>query len=223
VICSPRTWSLAVILGALGLGIYFFKVSFAVFVTALTIAVAQLYGQLGEYSNHLLAVRLEETAISGAVAIAAAIWVFHVAARGAARVAERAYLGSLAALLARTADQLREPVADAPLSSASRALDHAHQQLLTTARPLACNPWLRNQIDCDLPLYTQAAHHARNLVADVTRQNTLDPEVADHLAAVAEVERRLVRHLDGLDETIAELGTNLARRELIATRSSFHS
>jgi uncharacterized membrane protein YccC len=250
------TWSVAVIIGALGLGIYFFKVSFAAFVTALTIALAQLYSQLGEYSNHLLALRLEESAIGGAVAIAAAIWIFPVTTRRATRIAERAYLGSLAALLARAADHLRERPGDAPLSSASRALDHAHQQLVTTAQPLSHNPWHRDGLERDLPLYTQTAHHARNLVADVTREDTLDPRVADHLAGVAEVERdavttlgrglkpgesrvdtgrlddallasideqladhgnphqrRLVRHLDGLDETIAGLGTNLARRD----------
>jgi uncharacterized membrane protein YccC len=169
------TWSVAVIIGALGLGIYFFKVSFAAFVTALTVSLAQLYSQLGEYSNHLLALRLEETAIGGAVAIAAAIWIFPVATRRAARVAERAYIGSLTDLLGRVNDHLREQPSDAPLSSASRALDHAHQQLLTTARPLARNPWRRDRIERELARYTETAHHARNLVADVTRRNTLDP------------------------------------------------
>jgi hypothetical protein len=169
------TWSVAVIIGALGLGIYFFKVSFAAFVTALTVSLAQLYGQLGEYSNHLLVLRLEETAIGGAVAIAAAIWIFPVATRRAAQVAERAYIGSLTGLLGRVNDHLREQPSDAPLSSASRALDHAHQQLLTTARPLARNPWRRDRIERELARYTETAHHARNLVADVTRENTHDP------------------------------------------------
>ena len=128
------------IIGALGLGIYFFKVSFAAFVAALTVALAQLYSQLGEPSNDLLAVRLEETAIGGAVAIGAAIWIFPVATHRAARIAEHAYIGSLADLLARAADDLSEPPSDAPLSSASRALDQAHQQLLVTAQPLGRDP-----------------------------------------------------------------------------------
>jgi uncharacterized membrane protein YccC len=254
------TWSLAVIIGALGLGIYFIKVSYAAFVTALTVALAQLYSQLGEYPNHLLALRLEETAIGGAVAIAAAIWIFPVRTRHAARIAERAYLGSLADLLGRVSDHLREQPSNGPLSSSSRALDHAHQQLLTTARPLARNPWRRERIERNHSLYTHTAHHARNLVADVIRESTLAPGVADHLAVAAEAERdavttlaralkpgespvdrrrlddallasldgqpadrggpsnhhherRLVRHLDRLDKTIAELGTNLAHRD----------
>jgi uncharacterized membrane protein YccC len=254
------TWSLAVIIGALGLGIYFIKVSYAAFVTALTVALAQLYSQLGEYSNHLLALRLEETAIGGAVAIAAAIWIFPVRTRHAARIAERAYLGSLADLLGRVSDHLREQPSNGPLSSSSRALDHAHQQLLTTGRPLARNPWRRERIEPNHSLYAHTAHHARNLVADVIRESTLDPRVADHLAVAAEAERdavttlaralkpgespvdrrrlddallasldgqpadrggppnhhherRLVRHLDRLDKTIAELGTNLAHRD----------
>ncbi len=172
------------------------------------------------------------------------------------------YLGSLADLLGRVAEYLREPRGDAPLSSASRALDHAHQQLLTTARPLARNPWHRDRIERELPLYTQTAHQARNLVADVTREHTIDPRVADDLAAAVEGERdavtalarglkpgespadtprlddallasidgeladhaepfnhhqpRLVRHLDRLDETIAELGTNLGRQDQVS-------
>jgi uncharacterized membrane protein YccC len=256
------TWSLAVIIGALGLGTYFFKVSFAAFVTALTVALAQVYDQLGEYSNHVLALRLEETAIGGAVAIAAAIWIFPAATRRAARIAERAYLTSLADLLGRVGDHLREQPADAPLSSSSRALDHAHQQLLATARPLTRNPWQRARIERELPLYTQTAHQARNLVADVTREHTLDPRVAADLAAMVEDERgavtklardlepsqssvhtaqlddalltsidkrladrgqppsdrhrQLIHQLDRLDETIAELGTNLARQDQVS-------
>jgi uncharacterized membrane protein YccC len=190
------TWSLAVIIGALGLGIYFFKVSFAAFVTAFTVALAQLYSQLGEYSNHLLAVRLEETAIGGAVAIAAAIWIFPVATRRAARIAERVYIGSLADLLEQVSDQLREQPSDAPLSSASRALDHAHQQLLTTARPLARNPWHHDRIERELTRYTETAHHARNLVADVAGE--LEPRESP-----VDTQR--------LDETIAQLRANLAR------------
>jgi hypothetical protein len=169
------TWSLAVIIGALGLGTYFFKVSFAAFVTALTIALAQLYDQLGEYSNHVLALRLEETAIGGAVAVAAAIWIFPTVTRRAACIAERAYLDSLADLLGRAGEHLREQPGDAPLSSSSRALDHAYQQLVATSRPLARHPRCRERIERDHALYAQTAHHARNLVADVTRQRTLDP------------------------------------------------
>ncbi len=256
------TWSLAVIIGALGLGTYFFKVSFAAFVTALTVALAQLYDQLGEYSNHVLALRLEETAIGGAVAIAAAIWIFPAATRRAARIAERAYLDSLADLLGRAGDHLREQPGAAPLSSSSRALDHAHQQLLATARPLARNPWHRERIERDHSLYSQTAHHARNFAADVSREHPLDPCVADHLTAATDAERdavttlarelkprespvdtprlddalltsidkrladrgqppndhhrQLVRDLDRLDETIAELGTNRARQDQVS-------
>jgi uncharacterized membrane protein YgaE (UPF0421/DUF939 family) len=201
------TWSLAVIIGALGLGMYFFKVSFAAFATALTIALAQLYGQLGEYSNHLLALRLEETAIGGAVAIAAAIWIFPVSTQRAARIAELAYLGSLAELLERVRDHLREQPGEAPLSSSSRALDHAHQQLLTTARPLTRKPWRHERIVSNRELYSQTAHYARNLVADVTRENALGRE-----NALAPHQRRLVCHLDRLDQAITELGTDVSQR-----------
>lgn len=249
------TWSLAVIIGALGLGMYFRKVSYGGLVIAITVALAQLYGQLGEYSNHLLAMRLEETASGGAVAIAAAIWIFPVGTHRATVIAERAFLGSLADLLRRVGDRLHEQPGDAPLSSSSRALDYAHHQLLETARPLGRNPRRRDRIERNLPLFTRTAHLGRNLIADVERENALDPHVADRLAAALDDQRdavmalarglelgdsrvdaqrlneallgsideqladggqlpyhdrrRMLRHVDRLSETIAELGANL--------------
>jgi Fusaric acid resistance protein-like len=194
------TWSLAVIVGALGLGAYFIKVSYATFVIGLTVALAQLYSQLGEYSNHLLVVRLEETAIGGAVAIIAALVVFPVGTRRAARIAEHAYLDSLADLLGRLIDRLRSRPEDAPLSSASRALDHAHQQLLATARPLARNPLRRDPIEHTLPLFTRTTNHARNFVAELAAHSPLDAREADRLAtAIAERREAVLELADGLE------------------------
>jgi MFS family permease len=195
------TWSVVVIVGALGLGMYFMKVSFAAFVIGLTVALAQLYGQLGEYSNHLLVVRLEETAIGGAVAMLAALSIFPVSTRHAARIAEGAYLGSLADLLARLSDSLRKRPSDAPLSSAARALDHANQQLRTTASPLVRNPLRRDPIERTLPLFSQTAHHARNLIAEVARDDTLDAHETDRLAtALANRREPILTLARGLDD-----------------------
>jgi hypothetical protein len=140
-----------VIIGPLGLGNYFFKVS-------------------------------------AGFATAAAIWIFPVATRRAAQIAERACLGSLADLVEGASDHLRRQPGEVPLSSASRAVDHAHQQFLTTARPLGRHPRCRAQFERKGRLYAQTAHHARNLVADVTRENTLALAVAGQLATAAGVE-----------------------------------
>ena len=72
------TWSLAVIVLALGFGVYFIRVSYALMVIGVTVMVSELYEQLGEFSNHLLLLRLEETAIGAVVAALAALLVFPV-------------------------------------------------------------------------------------------------------------------------------------------------
>ena len=72
------TWSTAVIIGALAVGIYFMKVSYGLMVIGITIAVSELYEQLEEFSNHLLLLRLEETAMGAAVAAICALVIFPI-------------------------------------------------------------------------------------------------------------------------------------------------
>ncbi len=59
-------WSLAVILVALFFGFYLIRVNYAFMVVGITVMVSQLYVQLGEFSNSLLLLRLEETALGAA-------------------------------------------------------------------------------------------------------------------------------------------------------------
>jgi uncharacterized membrane protein YccC len=67
--------SIAVILAALFFGFYLQRINYAFMVTGITVMVAQLYVQLDEFSNSLL-LRLEETALGAAVAIAVVMLVF---------------------------------------------------------------------------------------------------------------------------------------------------
>ena len=252
------TWSLAVIILALGFGIYFMPISYALMVVGITVMVSQLYEQLGEYSNHLLVLRLEETAIGAAVAMAAALLIFPVDTRKTATVAAHRYLESLGELLGRTSERVssraRADRHGARLSSASRGLDHANQQLLAASRPLRHTPFRRGRLEHNLALFSQTAHQARNLVATVGRGGSPDPDLAasvvvaldrerekvagidrtlagsdgeadrwseedliaplDQSLAAAGVgphdyERRLLRRIDRLDETVAELDRNL--------------
>jgi uncharacterized membrane protein YccC len=70
-----------VIIAALGIGMYFMKLSYGVFVIGITMMVAQLYVEVGEYRNHLLVLRLEETAIGAAIGALAAVAIFPVPTR----------------------------------------------------------------------------------------------------------------------------------------------
>ena len=68
--CTPSattpTASIAVILVALFFGFYLMRINYAFMVVGITVMVSQLYVQLDEFSNSLLLLRLEETAIGAA-------------------------------------------------------------------------------------------------------------------------------------------------------------
>jgi uncharacterized membrane protein YccC len=58
-------------------------------VLGVTVTVSQLYEQLGEFSNSLLLVRLEETALGAAVAMAVVTLVLPLRTRRVLRIALR--------------------------------------------------------------------------------------------------------------------------------------
>ena len=250
------TWSIAVVLAALFLGIYFMRASYALMVLGITITVSQLYVQLGEFTNHLLVLRLEETAIGAAVAMLAALVIFPIHARQAALVATRDFYARLGELLDGLVRRLSgEPAA---LTAASRGLDTAGHALHSAALPLSRLPFRTGDVQHNLLLFGLAGHYLRNIAADVDQDPVLDDEVraaavatlrsegqfvsalaqhAGRLALDGSVpetpsqqlrfegdllalslegrdnggERRLLRSIAGLDETLAELGDNLLR------------
>ncbi|MDT5260312.1 MAG: hypothetical protein QOD10_5392, partial [Mycobacterium sp.] len=140
-------WAIAVILVSLFLGLYLMRINYTFMAVAVTVTVAQLYVQLGEFSNALLVRRLEETAIGAAVAVIVALTVIPLHTRHAVRVAFRAHLQAAATLVGHATEHLTAaPASPAPgvrrdeatsaLRHDARALDDAHQTLLATAGPL---------------------------------------------------------------------------------------
>ncbi len=83
------SWSIAIVLVSLFLGLYLFRISYAFLAVAITVTVSQLYQQLGEFTNSLLVVRLEETALGSAVAIVVVMLVLPLHTRQVLRVAIR--------------------------------------------------------------------------------------------------------------------------------------
>lgn len=189
---GDSTWSLAVIVLALGIGVHFIRVSYALMVIGVTIMVSQLYVQLGEFSNQLLVLRLEETTIGAVVAALAALLILPVRTRQAARVAARDYYERLAELLSGLADQLDTGRSALSLTTATRGLDHANQQLLTTARPLSRSPFRRNDVEHNLLLFGLAAYHARNVAAGVQRGVVLAAPARTAAIDALNVQRALV-------------------------------
>ena len=203
---GDSTWSVPIVLGALSLGIYFMRASYALMVIGITITVSQLYVQLGEYSNELLVLRLEETAIGAAVAVLAAMVVFPVRTRQATRVATRDYYDLLAQLLARIVARLEGEPEDeeTPLSGLSRSLDSAGHQLRSAALPLARTPFRRDEVQHNLLLFGHASHHARNLAARLSPDAELGPAVREAATSTLRSQRRLIGALGvRLDSTIS--------------------
>ena len=201
---GDSTWSVLVVVLALGFGIYFMRASYALMVIGITITVSQLYVQLGEYSNELLVLRLEETAVGAAVAAVAALVILPVRTRQATRVAARGYYDLLDRLLDALVARLDDGEApDAALSALSRDLDGAAHQLRSAALPLTRRPVRRESVAHNLVLFGQVSHHARNLAAQLQRGAALGPEVRSSAVGTLRSQRRLVTALrDRVDSTI---------------------
>jgi len=202
---GPGVWSLAVILPALAIGVYFQRVSYALMVTGITIMVAQLYVLLGEYSSSLLLLRLQETAIGAAIAILASLLILPVRTRRATRVAVANWLQALGDLLAHLIARPDEHNDWGGHSGDQRALDDAFQQLLATARPLAHDPFhSRDDLERVLGLIDTASYYARTVTAITGGDVLLDPEHADELRCTLGRQRESVCRLAAAVRSSAE-------------------
>ena len=97
----------AVILGAsIFFAFYLQALSYTAMTFFITLMLGQLYTLLHTFSDQLLVVRLEETAVGALVGLTVALVVLPASTRATLRVARRAFLGSLADLLDACADHL---------------------------------------------------------------------------------------------------------------------
>jgi uncharacterized membrane protein YccC len=174
-------WSIVVILVTLFLGFYLMRINYAFMVVAITVMVSQLYVQLGEFSNSLLLVRLEETALGAAVAIAVVMFVFPLRTRKVLRIAFREHIEAIAALVDRASGRLLGDSDDtsSTLRADARAVDASYQALVATAQPLRRN--LFGSLDEDtaraMRLASASRNYSRNLVADVEGAPPLDADL----------------------------------------------
>jgi hypothetical protein len=209
---------IAVILVSLFFGLYFMRISYAFMVIGVTITVSQLYLQLDEFTNSLLVLRLEETALGAAVAALTVLCVFPLHTRRVARLAARHYLQALADVVTRCVQRLAGAESKVELQAAIRRLDGCYQALVTTMRPVGI-PFIAT---ADSPhgrlLETTAAsrHYARNLLIDTTADIELTAEVREQLNAAG---RQLA---DSLGELIAHLQhSDTTPRSYVRTASLF--
>lgn len=170
--------SLTVIFVSLFLGFYLMRINYAFMVVGITVMVSQLYVQLDEFSNSLLRLRLEETALGAGVAIVVVMVVFPLRTRRVLRVALRAYVQAVADLVEHaSARLLGDPVGgDTAPRADARAVDAAYQGLVATAQPLRRNAvgGIDEGIGEVMRLATASRSYSRNLVHDVDRAGPLD-------------------------------------------------
>jgi uncharacterized membrane protein YccC len=100
------------------------RISYTAFVFFITNALALLYGSLGHYSNAVLLLRLEETAIGAIVGMVVAVLVLPADARGEIRA-------TVVGLLRLAAGMLREPQ-----PARARAIDRGLRDLRAAGAPV---------------------------------------------------------------------------------------
>jgi hypothetical protein len=160
--------AIAVILASLFFGLYLMRISYAFMVIGITVMVSQLYVQLDEFSNSLLVLRLEETALGAGIAAVTVLCVVPLRTGRVARVAAREYLRAVRSAAELAAQRLLEPELGLDLRPAARTVDAAYQALIATTIPMRSPFTGRADRDRDRYLHGIAAsrNYVRNLLTD---------------------------------------------------------
>jgi Fusaric acid resistance protein-like len=165
---------IVVVLIALFLGLYLFRVNYTFMTIGVTVMVSQLYVELGEFSNQLLLLRLGETAVGAGVAMLTVLLVLPLHIGRVARVAAREQVEALGDLIGRCEGRLADPASragsDLELRAAARRVDVAYQALSATVWPLR-TPLLGRQaprIAGFMATIVAARHYANDLLLDVS-------------------------------------------------------
>ena len=198
--------SIAVILVSLFLGIYLMRISYAFFAMSITILVAQLYVQLAEFSAGLLEMRVLETLVGAAAAVATVIFVLPLRTSRVVRVATREFLTALSALVTDTVRGVRDGEGGHRLEAVSRDLDVAFQALESATSPSRAMlrvPGTFGGVNQQWWAAANAAHsYARDLVADAQwctgidgpQGARLDDATAAMTASITELVEALAEH-----------------------------
>jgi uncharacterized membrane protein YccC len=210
---------LVTIVLAMFCGFYLIQISYAYMIFFITIMVGQLYSVLHEFSDGLLVLRLEETAIGAAIGFGVAFLLVPLSTRDTVRSARDNLLTALATLLDSAAQHLSGTTVDAPqpgLDQLARSLDDRVRQLALVAKPLTrpliwgnSPPRTRHR----LSLYAATATHARSLtIALRGTGRTEGPDVACRALATVATQLTTIsvgRRQDAAVEPLAEADTAL--------------
>jgi len=152
------------------------RINYAFMVVGITVMISQLYVQLGEFSDSLLLLRLEETALGSAVAIAVVVLVLPLRTRRVLRIALRDHVQAVGQIADHAGSYLAGEGTHGTLHADARAIDASYQALVATAQPLRRNLFgtLDQETGQVMRLALASRNYGRNLVADVEASGPVD-------------------------------------------------
>lgn len=208
---SDDTSIVAVMLLCVFLGLYFFRVSYALMTFAVTTVMGELYNVLHEFTDQLLLLRLVETAVGAAVTIAVVLVVLPVHSSAARQAAQAGLLRQLAELLADLRDRLSLSGKHSDLLYDARLVDAKLHQLALVSRP-AAGPMLigvsTRSGRAALADWTAVAYTARSFALAVA---LAEPGTHPQLGLECELLRQRCLG-EGPDRHLSDEGTELHRR-----------
>lgn len=196
--------SLVLIFVCLFCSLYFMKVAYSLMTFWITTMLALLYGLLGQFTFHLLVLRIEETAIGAVIGVAVAILVLPTHTRAAVRDDAHAFLTTLAELIDTSVATLLGDGAVASPTEKARQLDRDLQQFRVTAKPLLAGVAGlngRRSIRRGLRVLNACDHYGRSLARSSDRYEA-GGELADAITSAAAQVRHNIDVLDTRDQRL---------------------
>ena len=190
-VTGGHIWSsLVIVLIALFFGIYLIRVNYTFMVIGITVTMSQLYAQLGEFSWHLLLLRLGETAIGVGAVVLTVCFVVPLRPQRVLTAGVLLWFQALSTLLDGSLRRLVDGD-DVPLHAESRALDAAYAALEATAKPLRSTTFGRNSTQLtEIASVTAATRsYARSLALEADASGAIAspalPQAAQQLRTCA--------------------------------------
>ena len=219
-VSGDRAVSLVLIFVCLFFSFYFMRVTYSLMTFWITTMLALLYGLLGEFTFHLLLLRIEETAIGAVIGVAVAILVLPANTRTAVRRDAHAFLTTLSELIETSVATLFGDHAPMSPTETARELDRNLLQFRTTAKPLIAGVGGisgRRSIRRGLRVLTACDRYGRTLARNSERYDDASPQLVD---AVTSAAAQIRRNIDALDTIRDHAATVAAATDLLDAAES---
>ncbi|MCV7402202.1 FUSC family protein [Mycobacterium fragae] len=187
--------SLVMIFVCLFCAFYFMKVTYSLMTFWITTMLALLYGLLGQFTYHLLLLRIEETAIGAVIGVAVAMLVLPVNTRTTIRNDARTFFTTLSDVIEASVATMFGDRPAASLTETARQLDRDLQQFRNTAKPLTAGLGGlagRRSMRHGLRMLTACDRYARVLARSCDRYDEASPDLAGAVrSAAAQIRRNI--------------------------------